>query len=74
MNLQENENLKKCLLKCKNNKSDRNELRQVIEKEIFLNRKLMDEEFEYLLKYLSAHSQDVYKRQNFIRLCRWNKS
>ena len=59
LNLQENENLKKCLLKCKNNKSDRNELRQVIEKEIFLNRKLMDEEFEYLLKYLSAHSQNI---------------
>ena len=29
------------------------------ENEIFLNRKLMDEEFEYLLKYLSAHSQNI---------------
>ena len=32
LNLKENENLKKCLLKWKNNKSDRSELRQVIEK------------------------------------------
>ena len=51
IDLEENEKLKNDLQKFRKNKGDRDELGRIIEKEIFSDRKLMDEEFEVLLKY-----------------------
>ena len=56
----------------KKNKGDRDELRLIIEEEIFSDRKLMDEEFEVLLKYL-ADKCEKYKI-NVYHLDDWIKS
>lgn len=53
VDLEENENLKNDLQKYRKNKGDRGELEPIIEKEILSDRKLSDEEFEVLLKYLA---------------------
>lgn len=53
VDLEENEKLKNDLQKFRKNKGDRGELGRIIETEIFSDRKLMDEEFEVLLKYFA---------------------
>ena len=53
VDLEENEKLKNDLQKFRKNKGDRDELGRIIETEIFSDRKLMDEEFEVLLKYFA---------------------
>ena len=60
LDLEENDKLKEGLQKYKKNKSDRDELKQIIEKEIFSDRKLMDEEFDVLIKYF-ADNCESYK-------------
>ncbi len=60
VDLEENENLKNDLQKFRKNKGDRDELGRIIETEIFSDRKLMDEEFEVLLKYF-ADKCEKYK-------------
>lgn len=57
--LEENENLKKDLQKYRKNHGDRDELESIIEKEILSNRKLLDEEFEILLKYLADECENI---------------
>lgn len=72
IDLEKNEKLKKDLQRFKKNKGDRDELRLIIEEEIFSDRKLMDEEFEVLLKYL-ADKCEKYKI-NVYHLDDWIKS
>ncbi len=60
IDLEENEKLKNDLQKFRKNKGDRDELGRIIETEIFSDRKLMDEEFEVLLKYF-ADKCEKYK-------------
>lgn len=72
IDLEENEKLKNDLQKFKKNKGDRDELGQIIETEIFSDRKLMDEEFEVLLKYF-ADKCEKYKI-NVYHLDDWTKS
>ena len=60
VDLEENEKLKNDLQKFRKNKGDRDELGRIIETEIFSDRKLMDEEFEVLLKYF-ADKCEKYK-------------
>lgn len=72
IDLEENEKLKNDLQKFKKNKGDRDELGQIIETEIFSDRKLMDEEFEVLLKYF-ADKCEKYKI-NVYHLDDWAKS
>lgn len=72
IDLEENEKLKNDLQKFKKNKGDRDELGQIIEMEIFSDRKLMDEEFETLLKYF-ADKCEKYKI-NVYHLDDWTKS
>lgn len=60
VDLEENEKLKNDLQKFRKNKGDRGELGRIIETEIFSDRKLMDEEFEVLLKYF-ADKCEKYK-------------
>lgn len=58
LDLRENENLNNCLVKYKRkNKCDINELQNIIEKEIFSDRKLDDEEFDALLKYFANNCE-----------------
>lgn len=60
IDLEENEKLNNDLQKFRKNKGDRDELGRIIETEIFSDRKLMDEEFEVLLKYF-ADKCEKYK-------------
>ncbi len=64
VNLEENERLKNDLQKYRKNKANRDELELIIEQEIFSNRKLLDEEFEILLRYFADECEssqiDVY--------------
>ena len=59
VDLKENPDLKRDLQKYKKNKSNRDELGIIIEKEIFSDRKLFDEEFEVLLKYLADKCENI---------------
>lgn len=59
VDLKENPDLKGDLQKYKKNKSNRDELGIIIEKEIFSDRKLFDEEFEVLLKYLADKCENI---------------
>jgi hypothetical protein len=72
INLEENEKLKNDLQKFKKNKGDRDKLVQIIEKEIISDRKLMDEEFEVLLKYFSDKCKKY--KINVYYLDDWTKS
>lgn len=72
IDLEENEKLKKNLQKFKKNKRDRDKLGQIIETGISSDRKLMDEEFELLLKYF-ADKCEKYKI-NVYYLDDWAKS
>ena len=59
IDLKESTCLNELLFKYKRNCSDRNELKQIIEKEAFTNRKLYDDEFEVLLKYFADNSEKI---------------
>ncbi len=64
VNLEENEKLKNDLQKYRKNKANRDELKLIIEREILSSRKLLDEEFEILLRYFANECEssqiDVY--------------
>ena len=72
VDLEENENLKNDLQKYRKNKGDRDELEPIIEKEILSDRKLSDEEFEVLLKYLADKCENC--KINVYHLDDWAKS
>lgn len=72
IDLEENEKLKNDLQKFRKNKGDRDELGGIIETEIFSDRKLMDEEFEVLLKYLGDKCENF--RIVIYHLDDWAKS
>lgn len=72
IDLGENENIKNDLQKYRKNKGNRNELEPIIEKEIFSDRKLLDEEFEVLVKYLADKCENF--RINIYHLDDWAKS
>lgn len=72
IDLEENVKLKNDLQKFKKNKGDRDELGRTIESEIFSDRKLMDEEFEVLLKYFADKCEKY--RINVYYLDDWAKS
>lgn len=59
IDLNESKCLNELLFKYKRNSGDRNELKQIIENEVITNRKLYDEEFEVLLKYLADNSEKL---------------
>ena len=71
VDLEENPNLKRDLQKYKKNKSNRDELGIIIEKEIFSDRKLFDEEFEVLFKNLADECEniqiDVYHLDDWVK-------
>ena len=58
--------------KYRKNKGDRDELEPIIEKEILSDRKLSDEEFEVLLKYLADKCENF--RIDVYHLDDWAKS
>lgn len=72
VDLEENENLKNDLQKYRKNKGDRDELEPIIEKEVLSDRKLSDEEFEVLLKYLADKCENC--KINVYHLDDWAKS
>ena len=72
IDLEENENLKNNLQKFRRNKGDRDELKRLIETDIFSDRKLMVEEFDILLKYFSEKCAQ-YNIQVY-HLDDWSKS
>lgn len=72
VDLEENENLKNDLQKYRKNEGDRDELEPIIEKEILSDRKLSDEEFEILLKYLADKCESF--RIDVYHLNDWAKS
>lgn len=72
IDLEEKANLKVDLQKYNKNKSNRNEMRAIIEKEILSERKLLDEEFEILLKYLAYKCENI--RIDVYYLDDWAKS
>lgn len=57
--LKESENLKNSLAKYRKNKGDREELSSIVEIELFADRKLVDEEFDLMLKYLADNSEEI---------------
>ena len=72
IDLEENENIKNDLQKYRRNKGNRDELESIIEKEIFSDRKLLDEEFEILIKYFADKCESF--RINIYHLDDWAKS
>lgn len=70
--LETNENLKNDLQKYRKNKCNRDEIEPILEKKILSDRKLTDEEFEVLLKYLSNNCGDC--QINVYHLNDWAKS
>ena len=72
IDLEENENIKNDLQKYRRNKGNRDELEPIIEKEILSDRKLLDEEFEILIKYFADKCENF--RINTYHLDDWAKS
>lgn len=72
IDLEENENMKNDLQKYRRNKGSRDELEPIIEKEILSDRKLLDEEFEVLIKYFADKCESF--RINIYHLDDWAKS
>ena len=72
IDLEENENIKNDLMRYRRNKENGDELKSIIEKEIFSDRKLLDEEFEVLIRYFA----DKFERYriNVYYLDDWAKS
>ena len=71
IDLEENENIKNDLQKYRRNKGNRDELEPIIEKEILSDRKLLDEEFEILIKYFADKCENF--RINTYHLDDWAK-
>ena len=72
VDLEENENIKMTCRNIEKIRGDRDELEPIIEKEILSDRKLLDEEFEVLIKYFADKCENC--KINAYHLDDWAKS